>query len=67
MDNKKIERINFLSKKAKNEGLNEHELAEQAALRREYIDSFKASLRSQLDNTYIIDKDGNKKKCKKNS
>lgn len=67
MDSKKIERINYLAKKSKTEGLNEQELAEQAALRREYIDSFKVSLRSQLDNTYIVDKDGNKKKCQKHN
>ena len=29
------------------------EKAEQAKLRREYVDSVKANLRAQLDNTYI--------------
>ena len=54
MDSKKIDRINELAKKQKTEGLTEEEKAEQAVLRREYIDSFKASLVSQLENTYIL-------------
>lgn len=48
-----IERINFLARKAKNEGLTDEEKAEQAALRRAFADSVKADLRAQLENTYI--------------
>ena len=33
-------------------------------LRREYIDSVLGSLRGQLDNTYIMDEKGNKRKLK---
>ena len=62
MEQKKIDRINELAKKQKNEGLTEEELAEQKVLRREYIDSFKASLISRLNNIYIVDEKGNKKK-----
>ncbi len=65
MEKEKIERINFLAKKSKGEGLTEAETQEQAELRREYIESYKASLRANLDNTYIVDSDGNKKKCEK--
>ena len=50
MDKEKIERINALAKKSREEGLAEAEKEEQAVLRREYIESFKMSLRSQLDN-----------------
>ena len=57
-----IARINQLAAKAKKEGLNEEELAERDKLRRIYIDSVKASLTGQLDNTYIVDPDGTKKK-----
>ena len=57
-----VDRINFLAKKQKAEGLTEEEKAEQFALRREYIDSFKASLVGQLENTYIVDEKGNKTK-----
>ena len=62
MDQKKIDRINFLAKKQKTEGLTEEETAEQKDLRREYINAFKQSLISQLDSIYIVDEKGNKKK-----
>ena len=65
MDEQKIARINELSCKAKAEGLTEAEQTEQAALRREYIEAYKASLRAQLDNTYVVTPDGKKKKLKK--
>lgn len=62
MTKEKIDRINFLARKKKNEGLTESELQEQAMLRREYIESYKQSLISQLENTYILEPDGTKKK-----
>lgn len=66
MEQRKIDRINFLAKKSRTpEGLTEEERQEQAALRREYIDSFKRSLCMQLDNTYIVDEQGNKRKLTK--
>lgn len=54
----KIKRINELYHKSKNEGLNEEEKAEQAQLRRDYIDSVKGNLVSQLNNIDIKEKDG---------
>ncbi len=57
-----INRINELARKSKAEGLNAAEKEEQAKLRRLYIDSFKESLVGQLENTYIIDEKGNKRK-----
>ncbi|MBQ0083361.1 MAG: DUF896 domain-containing protein [Clostridiales bacterium] len=65
MTKDKINRINELARKQKAEGLTEQEKAEQAVLRREYIDSFKASLEAQLNNTYILNPDGTKKKVTK--
>ena len=62
MEQKKIDRINELARKAKAEGLTEEEIKERDILRREYIDSYKASLVSQLENTYIVDDKGNKTK-----
>ena len=64
MNQQKIDRINELSCKSKAEGLTEEELAEQAVLRREYIEAYKASLRAQLDNTYVVTPDGKKKPLK---
>lgn len=63
--NKVIERINALAKKAKEGNLSEEELAERDKLRRIYIDSVKASLTGQLENTYIVYPDGTKKKVEK--
>ena len=60
-----IKRLNYLARKAKTEGLTDEEKNEQQKLRREYIGSVVGNLRSQLDNTYIVDKDGNKEKLKK--
>ena len=66
MDQKQIDRINELARKAKSpEGLTEWEAAERAALRREYIDSVLGNLRSELDHTYIMDEKGNKTKLRK--
>lgn len=65
MEQSKIDRINVLARKSKTEGLTEEEKAEQAVLRREYIDSVKASLIGHLDNTYVVDEKGNKRPLKK--
>ena len=65
MEQKKIDRINQLAKKQKEVGLTEEEKNEQYILRREYIDAFKKSLVSQLENTYIVNPDGTKKKVKR--
>lgn len=62
MTQEKIDRINELARKQKGEGLTEEEKQEQFLLRREYIESYKASLVAQLDNTYIVEPDGTKRK-----
>ena len=64
MTKEKIDRINELARKKKSEGLTDEEAREQAILRREYIESFKQSLVSQLENTYIVEPDGTKRKVK---
>lgn len=65
MDQKKIDRINKLARKAKSVGLTEEESVERAALHREYIDSMVGNLKGHLDNTYFVDEKGNKEKLKK--
>ena len=65
MEQKKIDRINELARKAKSVGLTEEEQAERAALRREYIDSVVGNLKGQLDNVYYVDVKGNKTKLAK--
>ena len=59
-----IERINELARKAKTVGLTPEENEERAKLRRAYIDSVVGDLRSQLDNTYVVDAKGNKRKLR---
>lgn len=60
MEKEKLDRINYLAKKAKQEPLSEEELAEQKALRAEYIAEFRASFTGILENTVIQYPDGSK-------
>ena len=64
MDKTKIDRINFLAKKAKAEGLTPEEKAEQQALRQEYLAGFRRNLYQTLDNTVIQRPDGTREKLK---
>ena len=66
MDQKKIDRINELARKSKNEGLTEAEKAEQTELRNEYRRAVTGNLAAQLDNTYIMTPDGKKRKVVRN-
>ena len=62
MEQAKIDRINVLARKSKTEGLTEAEKEEQAALRREYVAAVKRNLIAQLENTYLVDEKGRKRK-----
>lgn len=62
METKRLQRINELAHKAKTEGLTEEETRERDVLRREYLAAFQKNLTAQLDNTYIVDEKGNKRK-----
>ena len=55
MDNIKIDRINTLANKQKSVGLTEEEKQEQAALRKEYIETIRENLRAKLNNITIKD------------
>ena len=55
-----IDRINYLAKKSKEEGLTEEEKVEQAKLRRAYIDSIKANIRASLGDPKDYKKGGDK-------
>lgn len=57
-----IARINELAAAAKIRELTAEETEERSKLRRIYIDSVKANLVGQLENTYIVYPDGTKKK-----
>ena len=58
MEKEKLERLNFLARRAKTGKLTHEELDEQAALRAEYIAEIRASFGAQLDNTVIVRPDG---------
>lgn len=61
MEQAKLDRISELARKSRTaEGLTDAERAEQMALRQEYIESMKRSLRAQLDNIDIIDENGSR-------
>ena len=60
-----IERINALAKKAKQEGLTPEETAERDQLRKAYLAAVRANVIGQLDRVYFVDAAGNEEKLKK--
>ena len=65
MDKAKIDRINFLARKSKAEGLTDEEKAEQTELRNEYRAFMMRGFMATASNTYVVDENGNKKKLVK--
>ena len=59
LSKEKIDRINELSKKKKMGTLTEAEAKEQTQLRKEYLDTFRNSMRETIENVKIVDKEGN--------
>lgn len=59
--NQVIARINELARIAKTRSLTPEEETERAELRQRYIASVRENLRSQLDNTFVVDEKGNKR------
>jgi uncharacterized protein YnzC (UPF0291/DUF896 family) len=55
----KIKRINELSKKSKTVGLTKEEATEQSLLRKEYLETFRTSMRNTVEGLTIIDPKGN--------
>ena len=61
----RTKRINELARISRERELTPEEKEEQARLRSEYLEAFRANLRSQLDNTYILDGEGNETPLKR--
>lgn len=59
MTKEKLERINYLAKKAKSEQLTDKEKQEQHDLRQEYLDNIRSSFTNQLSSVKVIDPEGN--------
>ena len=57
----KMDRINELARLSKVRTLNESERTEQAALRAEYLEKFRAGLKAQLEQIEIIDPEEEKR------
>ena len=57
MEQAKIDRINALAKKSKTEGLTPEEKEEQAILRKEFLEDFRAAFKQQLDRIEFVDED----------
>ncbi|MCG3090014.1 DUF896 domain-containing protein [Sporosarcina cyprini] len=55
----KIKRINELSNKSKTTGLSIEEAKEQTALRKEYLQSLRTSMRNTIESVKVIDPEGN--------
>ncbi len=55
----KLSRINELSKKSKSIGLTMEEAKEQTSLRKEYLETFRSSMRDTIEHVKVIDPDGN--------
>lgn len=65
MEQEKIDRINALARKAKQQGLTQEETKERDRLRKEYLAAVRASVINQLDRVYFVDTDGHEEKLKK--
>ncbi len=55
----KIKRINELSKKSKTSGLSIEEAKEQTQLRKEYLETFRSSMRDTIEHVKVLDPEGN--------
>ncbi|MED1201903.1 DUF896 domain-containing protein [Heyndrickxia acidicola] len=58
LSKEKLSRISELSRKAKSEGLTQEEAKEQSKLRKEYLETFRSSMRNTIENVKIIDPNG---------
>ena len=65
MATERLNRINELARKAREEGLTPEEKAEQARLRKEYLAAFRKNMEAQLDNVYVVGPDGTERPFKK--
>lgn len=67
MEKSEMDRISELTALARVRELTEEEQAERARLRADYIAEWRRSAKEVLDNTYIVDEKGNKRKLGRKS
>ncbi|MYL33241.1 DUF896 domain-containing protein [Pontibacillus yanchengensis] len=59
LSQEKINRINELANKSKNEGLTKEEQDEQQELRQEYLKNVRKSFKNHLKSVKVVDPEGN--------
>lgn len=52
-----IDRINFLARKSREQGLTDEEKLEQQTLRKQYIEEIKGQVRQQLESIEFVDEE----------
>ena len=65
MENKLLERINYLAKSSRERALTQDEKDEQQKLRQEYINLYRKNMRATLDTIVKVEPDGKRKVLKK--
>ncbi|MBM7586982.1 uncharacterized protein YnzC (UPF0291/DUF896 family) [Bacillus pakistanensis] len=65
LSKQKMARINELANKSKTSGLTDKEAKEQSKLRKEYLETFRSSMRKTIENTKVFDPEGNEVTPKK--
>ena len=65
MEKEKMERISELTRLSRERELTPDELTERDALRADYLQDWRKSTINVLENTYIVDEKGNKRKLSK--
>lgn len=65
LSKEKIARINELAKKSKETGLSNEEAKEQSKLRREYLESFRSSMKNTIEKVRVFDSNGDEVTPKK--
>ena len=65
MDKEKMDGFSELTRLSRERELTEDEKTERAALRAEYLKDWRESTINVLENTYIVDEKGNKRKLGK--
>ncbi|MFF2752624.1 DUF896 domain-containing protein [Psychrobacillus sp. NPDC058041] len=59
LSKEKLERISELSRKSKSAGLSIEEAKEQSALRKEYLETFRTTMRDTIESVKVVDIEGN--------
>ncbi|WP_419961867.1 DUF896 domain-containing protein [Psychrobacillus sp. BM2] len=59
LSKEKLARISELSRKSKTSGLSIEEAKEQSSLRKEYLETFRSTMRDTIESVKVIDPEGN--------